>query len=316
MQAYAEATSTAGTLSVSAVDVVMYLFVAIFVIIVAFLSYTQIRTSRRLEELSDETIRAERLRFDQRLGERARALVHSEERRLTELDRTARFGHLSQGLFHDLMNPLAALTLYAEEMSTRSTIDARGRNMIATMLMTSKRIGSYMDSVRRCLEADKTHPDETSDFWHEADIVRDVVAYQARRANVSIIIDRVDQTPLTIAIHPVRLHQLLLNLVMNGIDACIEKLVKQPGLDGMNVTMNARRRKDALVISVKDTGIGIATEIRARLFQESFTTKPKGTGIGLMTVKDIVSHDLKGTIEVKSEVGRGTEFVITVPTKK
>ncbi len=311
MQAYAEGSSTAATLSVSAVDVVMYSFVTLFVIIVAILSYTQIKTSRRLEELSDEAMHAERLRFERRIAERTRALVRSEEQRFIELDRTARFGTLSQGLFHDLMNPLAALTTYAENMAHRDSLSETSRGMITKMLETSRRLGSYMDSVRRCLETNRAQPVETSDFWHEAEIVRDVLGYKARMAQVRIVLD--NPSSLTVNIHPVRLHQLLLNLVTNGIDACIERGGTDTSDEAKNVTVRAHKEDGRIRISIHDTGIGMSESTQGRLFKESFTTKAKGTGIGLSTVRMIVEEDLQGTITVESQEGVGSTFTIMFP---
>lgn len=309
MQAYAEGSSTTATLSVSVVDAVMYSFVAVFIIVVAILSHTQIKTSRRLEDLSDEAMRAERLRFERRIAERTAAFVRSEEQRMIELKRNATFGELSKGLFHDLMNPLAALTAYAEDMARKNTTSNTGKDMIDKMLTTSRKLGSYIDSVRRCLDTDKVRPVDTSDLWHEAEIVRDVLGYKARMAHVNIVLDV--HAPLNVHIHPVRLHQLLLNLVTNGIDACVERGDTETSERDMSVTIRAEQDADRIRISIQDTGVGMSKAIQGKLFKESFTTKAQGTGIGLSTVKLIVEEDLEGTIAVESQEGVGSTFTIT-----
>jgi len=69
---------------------------------------------------------------------------------------------------------------------------------------------------------------------------------------------------------------------------------------------------DRLVISIKDTGIGIPTEEQSQIFDAFYTTKPKGLGLGLLNVKNVIeSHG--GQIVVDSQIGRGTEFTIRIP---
>jgi signal transduction histidine kinase len=72
---------------------------------------------------------------------------------------------------------------------------------------------------------------------------------------------------------------------------------------------------DAVAVRVRDNGIGIAPEIRDKLFQPFFTTKPtgEGTGLGLSISYDIVVQQHGGTIEVDSQVGEFTEFAIRLP---
>ncbi len=113
------------------------------------------------------------------------------------------------------------------------------------------------------------------------------------------------------------LHQVLLNLCVNARDAMPNggRLL----ISAENVELSEQLLAEALpgpyvALTVADTGSGIAPEVRARLFEPFFTTKGpnKGTGLGLSTVASIVKRH-KGFIEVRSEVGKGTEFRIFIP---
>jgi len=99
------------------------------------------------------------------------------------------------------------------------------------------------------------------------------------------------------------LKQAVLNLVLNAVEA-------MPG--GGQIRLELARRAEMAEISVADTGRGIAPENRQRIFQLFFTTRPGGSGIGLASAFRIVQL-LNGSIDFKSEVGRGTTFRIELP---
>jgi len=102
-----------------------------------------------------------------------------------------------------------------------------------------------------------------------------------------------------------RLHQVLMNLIANALDA-IEG-------DGKIVITTSQSAQDFL-ISIRDTGTGIPEEIRNKIFDPFFTTKPigQGTGLGLAISYGIV-QDHGGSIEVQSKEGVGTEFIVKIP---
>jgi PAS domain S-box-containing protein len=110
------------------------------------------------------------------------------------------------------------------------------------------------------------------------------------------------QLPLT-PIDPTQIQQVLVNLVKNAIQAMTR---------GGMLTLQTGEGSDAVWVSVADTGGGIAEEQLNRIFEPFYTTKKKGTGLGLMIVQRIVrAHS--GHIEVDSQVGRGTTFRIWLP---
>src|SRR5262249_36322066 len=83
------------------------------------------------------------------------------------------------------------------------------------------------------------------------------------------------------------------------------------------LTVSTREDDDAVEVRVRDNGTGIAPDIKDKLFQPFFTTKPtgEGTGLGLSISYDIVTQQHGGTIEVESEEGRFTEFTIRLPRR-
>jgi signal transduction histidine kinase len=99
------------------------------------------------------------------------------------------------------------------------------------------------------------------------------------------------------------LNQALMNLIGNAVEAMPE---------GGKLTVSLERRGEMAGIEIADTGRGIAPEHVQRVFQLFFTTKPGGSGIGLASAYRTVQL-LNGTIDFKSEVGRGTTFRIELP---
>ncbi|HQF98552.1 MAG TPA: ATP-binding protein, partial [Candidatus Aminicenantes bacterium] len=109
---------------------------------------------------------------------------------------------------------------------------------------------------------------------------------------------------------PVDVHQftqVISNLAMNAADA-------MPGGGRLTLTTSFDREKRRIILRIADSGTGIPPEHQVRLFEPFFTTKDKGkgTGLGLPVVYGIIRRH-NGTIDVKSAVGRGTEFTITLP---
>jgi signal transduction histidine kinase len=82
--------------------------------------------------------------------------------------------------------------------------------------------------------------------------------------------------------------------------------------NGGTLTIRSRTKDDSVVIEFEDTGIGIAEEDLGRVFDPFYTTKEKGTGLG-MAVSHSIIHKLKGSLTVESELGKGSRFVITLP---
>jgi signal transduction histidine kinase len=101
-----------------------------------------------------------------------------------------------------------------------------------------------------------------------------------------------------------QLKQVFINLIKNGIEAMDEK----PG----KITIRVVKNDDHIIISFTDEGIGMTPEQIKKLGEPFFTTKQKGTGLGMLTIfKIIENHD--GNIEIESEVGKGTTIHVSLP---
>ena len=110
--------------------------------------------------------------------------------------------------------------------------------------------------------------------------------------------------------YPGKINQVLMNLINNGIQAIKAKELQ----DNESVMITTTDQPENITIEITDTGIGMSDEIKQRIFEPFFTTKDvgEGTGLGLSIVFGII-EDHHGTIDVQSEPGKGTTFIITLP---
>lgn len=123
-----------------------------------------------------------------------------------------------------------------------------------------------------------------------------------------------------------QLNQVFMNILVNAIDAINEKIERtatcqtydsQFFTPKITICTEVTADNTQVVIRIKDNGIGMSEELHQKIFEQFFTTKPvgQGTGLGLSISRQIIINKHKGTLEVNSSPGEGSEFVITLPVK-
>ena len=127
---------------------------------------------------------------------------------------------------------------------------------------------------------------------------------------------RLDEALPPVLAHRNRLGQVVFNLISNAKDAINEKKETVDGTGTDFIRVRSFSENDRIVVSFSDSGIGLPDEIRERIFEPFFTTKEagKGKGLGLSITNEIVK-DYGGYIDIQSEEGEGTTFIITFPMK-
>jgi signal transduction histidine kinase len=145
------------------------------------------------------------------------------------------------------------------------------------------------------------------------------LAYHGARAeksgfNITLRRD-LDPQAGTIDLYPQEITRVFLNLISNGFYAATKR--KEAGEEGFEPTLSATTRNlgNKVEVRIRDNGSGIPSEVMEKMFNPFFTTKPagEGTGLGLSMSHDIVVKQHGGNIEVETEPGAFTEFVITLP---
>jgi signal transduction histidine kinase len=125
---------------------------------------------------------------------------------------------------------------------------------------------------------------------------------------------------------PGQLNQVFMNILANAIDALDESFSSNYADDTQALITNIPQiiiqtmlseEESQAVIKIKDNGMGMSQENKARIFDSLFTTKPvgKGTGLGLSIAQQIIVQKHGGKLEVNSELGKGAEFIINIPVE-
>src|SRR5438128_10543113 len=229
---------------------------------------------------------------------------------LVVAERMATVGRLSLKVAHEVRNPIAAIGLNAELVG--DLVKERGGPDMeeATTLVSAIReqVGALDAITEEYLAfARFPQPQYEEDSVNEmvaalVEFVRPVATRQASAGEATT-----DQAVPPMAIDRTLLRQAVLNLVKNGLEALGR---------GGKLTVGTRRVDDQVEITVRDTGSGIAPEVGKRLFEQFFTTKPQGTGLGLYISRQIIEEQHGGTLTWESAPGQGTTFTATLPIKR
>lgn len=215
-------------------------------------------------------------------------------------------GHLTGGLAHEIKNPLSTinlnLSLLAEDLA-RSADEQHHR-----WLRRLEGVQGEADRLKEILNdflryAGKCELDlELLDLRRVVGELVDFFAPQADAAHV-VLRTTLGETPLRCRLDPRLIKQALLNLMINAVQAMTA---------GGELLIRLSSQRGDAVVEVIDTGPGISPQDLTKVFEAYFSTKPKGSGLGLSTTRRIIlEHD--GQIRVESEPGKGTRFIITLP---
>ena len=254
------------------------------------------------------------LETDNDITERKRAEEERERLRQLEADlarinRMSMMGELAASLGHEINQPIAAAAINARAclrwLQREPPEIEEARQTASRIVSDLARVGDIIER-NRSLYRRGTPPRELMDL---NEIIRQMVVLlrdAAKRQSISIRTDLDAALPTTTADH-VQLQQVLMNLMLNGIEA----MKDQSG----ELSVTSTRTEDGqLLISVRDAGIGLPGEELERIFEAFFTTKPQGTGMGLSISRRIIeSHG--GRLWASPNTGRGATFQFTLPTR-
>lgn len=231
---------------------------------------------------------------------------------LVHAAKLAVIGQMSAGLTHEYNQPLAAIKTYADNASR---MIERGRaDAVVDVLARIGQMVDRMSALSKTLLAFSRKPTTALAPAAVENVVSEalmLVDQKAKKAGVAI---RVDIQPgLTAHTGPIRLSQIIVNLVGNAIDALGGAASRAE--PGARVSIAARREGHRVRIEIADNGPGIDPDARAHIFEPFFTTKPVGAGLGLgLSIVDSMVRDLGGTVRVGDPPGgTGACFIIDLP---
>jgi signal transduction histidine kinase/ActR/RegA family two-component response regulator len=218
----------------------------------------------------------------------------------------AALGELSFGVAHNVNNTLTGI-LGRAQLILRNSNDPAKVEAGLELIIKSAEDGAHI--IRRIQDFARQRPSREFESIAVAELLKDACEMTRPRWE-----SRSEFAPIRFALHadchaningdPVELREVLVNMIYNAVDA-------MPS--GGEVRVSTHETRDRVVIQITDTGTGMGPEVKQRLFDPFFTTKGKaGTGMGLAVSFGIIRRH-EGSIEVDSEVGRGTTFKISLP---
>ncbi len=227
------------------------------------------------------------------------------ERRLYRSEKLAQIGELSAGIAHEIRNPLVSITTSVSLLKDETEISEEGRQLLDIVKEESDHLAAIVDDFLKYARPKKPHfQDEDVN-----QILKDVVK-RYREWNCKNIqwLEEYDDLPM-VPLDRHQVQQVVTNLMLNSIEA-----IGEEGTIKIR-TVIPRDSKNRVCIRISDSGIGIPEDQFMKIFQPFFSTKEKGTGMGLAICRRIIEeHD--GKITVHSETGKGSTFTVTLPTRR
>ena len=246
---------------------------------------------------------------ERKRAEEERERLRQLEADLAHMNRVSMMGELAASLAHEIKQPITSAVINAQTCTHWLCRDApdltKASKAASATAAAVTRAGGIIDRVSS-LYRRGTSERELVDL---NEIVREMSVLLGDTANrnaVSIRTELDPGLPPTTA-DRVQLQQVLMNLMLNGIEAMQDTVGE--------LTVASKRTEDGqLLISVSDTGIGLSIDEAERIFEAFFTTKPQGTGMGLSISRRIIeSHG--GHLWASPNTGRGATFQLTLPVE-
>ena len=225
------------------------------------------------------------------------------EQQLFESEKLAAVGRLAASIAHEVNNPLEAIknSLFL----LQSTADAESN--VRFLEIARKETERVSHIIREMLGFARRSGGVE---WINANQVIEetlvLVDKKMRQSGIKILRDFDDALP-NVHARPDQLKQVFLNLILNA-----QQAIERNGEITVRTSRYATELAPSISVEISDTGDGISEEESARIFEPFFSTRIKGTGLGLWVTQDIIRHH-GGRIEVSSEKGRGTTFQIILP---
>ena len=268
--------------------------------------------------------------------------VETLQQQLKEQEKLASLGMLSAGIAHEIQNPLNFVINFSK-MSSKlldDLTDIVDDNRERMPQEDSDEVGEIVDDLKENLAKIVEHGERAisiiqgillvsrgrEDEFVAADIAAIVheyvwLSYHAMRAshkgfNASIHEDYADTAKAVVV--PQDISRAVLNLMNN---ACYAVWIKAQTADESykpEVSISVEGKDDLLIVTLKDNGEGMSDEVKQRLYENFFTTKPigQGTGLGMGITRDIIENKHHGRLTFETQAGEGTCFTMTFPIQK
>lgn len=228
------------------------------------------------------------------------------QKELLHANQLAVAGRMAVGLAHEIKNPLAGIKATVEVLSADLALEPDDRTLFNRMIAEVERMERLLKNLLRFARPPQPQFEliEIAPLLDHTLKTLEVTGLKTAQHQILLRCE-VDALPARIRADLSQIQQVLLNLYLNAIEAFVE--------DGEITTrIQVNNATDRVIIEIEDNGPGISAGVLENIFTPFFTTKARGTGLGLSICQRLIEQH-KGTIDVESEPGRGTRFIISLP---
>lgn len=236
------------------------------------------------------------------------------EAQLVQSGKLAAIGEMAAGIAHELNNPLTAILGNAQLLLRSFSKDDRSYKLLSDIYSCGKRCKTIIQNLLTFSRQDEYMFEDCS-VNDAVEQVLGLIGDQIQKQNITIQ-KKLDYSVELIEGNIQQIGQIILNLLINAKDA-LEDMEIPEKVIAIETKSVAENEKRWVVLSVKDNGKGIGEQHLQEIFNPFFTTKRpgKGTGLGL-SVSLGIAEAHSGTIEVISELGKGSQFILKLPAKE
>lgn len=294
-------------------NIIAHVILILVIIYIVWLSCLEIKKTLKWAQQKEATLQKERDLLEIKIMERTAQLHRAEAEKINQLYRLAEFGRLSSGIFHDLVNPLTAVSLNLEQIkdgAENKISDAK--SYLNQALLATKKMEGLIAGIKKQIQ----QKNNKTEFSLNTEIIQiaQILSYKARLAKVKINFSAKEE--IILYGEAMKFGQIIINLLANAIEASENSQTenKQEKI----ITVNLTTFENNIVLTVNDQGAGIIPENLDKIFKPFFSTKKendRGLGIGLASTKNIIENDFGGTISVVSQINHGSEFTVSLPIK-
>lgn len=240
----------------------------------------------------------------EQLRENRQEIERLHRTQMSRAEHMATLGEMATGLAHEIRNPLAGIAGVIEIIGRDLPTSSPARMVVKDVRQEIARINHIVTDL---LQTARPHPPKVRKSDLNTTVEHAVMlGRQQALAKSNEISLRKDPSLPEVEHDSDQIHQLLLNLLLNALQA-----IDANG----KIAVTVERRGTTAVIEVTDNGRGIAADHLPNIFRPFFTTKGEGTGLGLSLARRIV-EDHQGRIDVTSTVGKGTTFAVVLPLER